>query len=213
MKLKENLFDLTPEQESMSKTIYNNKIIKCLVAPYHSYEQLEKVVPWTKNTYLFPEREIPINQIKQLVSLIVANPSTEEFRIITTNQNVIMDMIDGCVRVLTEGGDIVPSPCKTFMANIHDIRLYLLENKNHQLTQIENDNIGKTRIFEILNEIEKADSITKEQYEILSRRINAIGEPLIADRLQEMALSKIVKNQRREVLEEELARLNKEENN
>ena len=47
----------------------------------------------------------------------------------TTNQNVIMDMVDDCVRVLTEYNEVVASPVKTFAANIHDIRYSLLENK------------------------------------------------------------------------------------
>lgn len=49
--------------------------------------------------------------------MIVKNPSQEEFRIVTVNQNIIMDMVDDCVRVLTQDGRIVPSPVKTFLAN------------------------------------------------------------------------------------------------
>jgi len=56
MEIQNNLFDLTSEQEATSKMLYNGKIIKCLVAPYHTYNQLEKVIPYTKTTYLFPER-------------------------------------------------------------------------------------------------------------------------------------------------------------
>ena len=118
MQITKNLFELTNEDIESSKMMYNGKIIKCLVTPYHTYAQLEKVVPFTKNTFLLPERELPITQIKGVVSMIVNSPSTDEFRIITTSQNIIMDMIDTSVRVLTESGDVVKSPCKTFMANI-----------------------------------------------------------------------------------------------
>ena len=37
MKINQNLFDLEPDQEATSKMMYNGKVIKCLVAPYHSY--------------------------------------------------------------------------------------------------------------------------------------------------------------------------------
>lgn len=213
MKLQENLFDLTPEQEKTSRMIYDGKIIKCLVAPYHTYQQLEQIIPYTKNTYLFPEREASISQIKQLISLIVASNTTEEIRIITANQNIIMDMIDDCVRVYTEGGDVVPSPCKTFMANIHDIRHYLLENEKHQLSTAEK-NIGHQRIMSIFNEIEKAESLTKEEYDKIKEKIDTIGEPLISQRLLEIAHTKVAKNNRSarlKFLEEELARLDAEE--
>ena len=122
MTIKENLFTLTKEQESTSKMVYDGKIIKCLVAPYHTYETLEKIVPFTKTTYLLPERSMTLPQLKGFISMIVKSPSKEEAKIITVNQNIIMDMADDCVRVLTENGNIVPSPIKTFMANIHDIR-------------------------------------------------------------------------------------------
>lgn len=65
--IKENLFDLTPEQIEMSKNIYGGKIIKCLVAPYHSYNQLEKEVTYTKNTFLFPEREMSSSQCSSFI--------------------------------------------------------------------------------------------------------------------------------------------------
>ena len=77
--IKENLFDLTPEQIDMSKNIYNGKIIKCLVAPYHNYNQLEKVVTYTKNTFLFPEREMTSAQCSSLINMLVKNPSQDEF--------------------------------------------------------------------------------------------------------------------------------------
>ena len=97
MKINQNLFDLTIDQEATSKMMYNGKVIKCLVAPYHSYTQLEKIVPFTKTTYLFPEREMSISQVKSLISMIAANPSQEEFRIVTANQNIIIDMVGECV--------------------------------------------------------------------------------------------------------------------
>jgi hypothetical protein len=185
MEIKNNLFDLTSEQEEMSKMIYNGKVIKCLVAPYHSYAQLEKTIPFTKTTYLFPEREISVAQLIKLVSIISNTPSNEEFRIITTNQNIIMDMIDGCVRVLTEGGNVVSSPCKTFAANIHDIRHSLLENKDHQLSESER-NKSVNYINEMISAIRSKNKFTKQEYDCLATKIDMIGEPIIRNKMKEM---------------------------
>ena len=88
MEINNNLFDLSQEQIETSKMLYSGKIIKCLISPYHTYEQLEKQIPFTKTTYLFPEREVPIPKLKGLISMIVNSPIQEEFRIITTNQNI-----------------------------------------------------------------------------------------------------------------------------
>jgi hypothetical protein len=131
--IQENLFDLTEEQISMSKTIYNGKIIKCLVAPYHSHRELEELITYTPTTYLFPEREMTSEQALSFISMVISNPKInkdDEIRIITSSQSIILDMIDDCVRILTEHNTVVDCPIKTFMANIHDIRYEVLENKN-----------------------------------------------------------------------------------
>jgi len=188
-KIKPNLFDLSKEEMETSKMLYEGKIIKCLVAPYHTYEQLEKIIPFTKTTYLFPERELPINQLKTIVSRIVQNPSKDEFRIITTNQNIIIDMADACVRVLTEKGDVVPSPVKTFMANIHDIRYSLLENPDHQKSEKEKTE-GDKKVNALISKINKAKakkSITKKEYDLIIGEINLIGEDVISSILKNMA--------------------------
>ena len=191
MTIKDNLFDLTSEQEATSTMMYDGKIIKCLVAPYHSYAALEKIVKYTKNTYLFPERELSIAQIRGLISLIVSNPSTEEFRIITANQNVIMDMVDDCVRVLTEDGSIVACPCKTFMANIHDIRHYILENDAHKLSKAEST-ASRDKIQKMIDKVQAGVApMSKNDFDKLIKEINIIGEPIIREKLKEMAQDNI----------------------
>ncbi len=184
-KFKDGIFDLTPEGIESSKMIYSGKIIKCLVAPYHTYTQLEEVVPFTKNTYLFPEREMSLQQLTRLISMVVNSQSQEEFIIITANQNIIMDMIGECVRVLTEGGDIVYTGTKTFMANIHDIRYNLLENKAHQISD-EIKNAGVERINKLITKINLGGSITNEEYKSMSGEIDIIGEPIIRTKLKQM---------------------------
>ena len=176
--IKENLFDLTPEQIDMSKNIYNGKIIKCLVAPYHNYNQLEKEVTYTKNTFLFPEREMTSAQCSGFINMLVKKPSHDEFRVITSNQNIILDMIDGNVRILTEKGDIVDCPTKTFMANIHDIRYYVLENKDHQLSDEEKSE-SRAICDEIITLVNSPFTMTKAEYDELLVKINLIGDDLI----------------------------------
>jgi serine/threonine protein phosphatase PrpC len=180
MKITDNLFDLTPEQIASSKMMYSGKVVKCLVAPYHTFAQLEKVVKYTKNTYLFPERELSVSQIRGLISMIAANQSNEEFRIITTNQNVILDMIDSCVRVLTEEGDVVDCPCKTFAANIHDIRYYILENEAHQISTSQKQQ-SKDAINLIIQECQANahKKMLKADYDILAGKVESIGEDVI----------------------------------
>jgi len=185
--IQENLFDLTSEQVSLSKMMYNDKVIKCLVAPYHTYSQLKKVIKYTNTTYLFPERDLNISQLRSLMTMLVASPYQEEIRIITTNQNVIMDMIDDCVRVLTEGDEVVPSPCKTFMANIHSIRHYLLENEDHQISKSDKNNNGTDEINNIISIINKSTTMSKSSYKNLISRIQLIGENIIRLRLLDMA--------------------------
>lgn len=184
MKFNNNLFELESEQIETSKMMYSGKIIKCLVAPYHSYMALENDIPYTKSTFLFPEREMSAQQVRGFISMIVNSPIQDEIRIITADQTIIGDMVGGCVRVLTEYDTIVDTDAKTFMANIHDIRYGLLQNPKHQKTQAEKE-LSKDKIRKI---IEKVESGTMNQSEIDEARnhIKIIGEPIIERRLGEM---------------------------
>lgn len=187
MKINQNLFDLTTDQEATSRMMYNGKVIKCLVAPYHSYAQLEKVIPYTKTTYLFPEREMSISQVKSLISMIASNPSQDEFRIITANQNIIIDMVGECVRVLTEGDEVVYTGTKTFMANIHDIRYNLLENDDHRLSESDRTQ-SHNKIQALIDRVnDKSTKISQLDFGKLITEIDLIGEPIIKSKLKEMA--------------------------
>lgn len=118
--------------------------------------------------------------------MVVGSDKKDEVRIITANQNVIMDMIDSSVRVLTEGGDVVPSPCKTFMANIHDIRYNLLENGSHQLSKEEKSQ-GVDEVNRIISIIQTSKTLSKDKFDILMTKIRLIGEPIIRNRLVDMS--------------------------
>lgn len=186
MEIKNNLFDLTEEQSNMSKTMYNGKIIKCLIAPYHSYNELEKIVEYTPTTLLFPEREVSATQLSGLISSIVYNQNiTEEIRIITTNQSIILDMIDSSVRVLSESGKVKDCPIKTFMANIHDIRYKIFENKLFRDGKDET-NYSKDRINDIITEINSLKTISNDKYNELKEKISTIGEDIIRNKLMSM---------------------------
>lgn len=181
-----NLFDLTEDQIGASKMMYNDKVIKCLVAPYHNYNQLEQEVEYTQTTFLFPEREMNANQTRGLINTIVNNPNiTGEVRIVTTNQSIITDMIDTSVRILTEGGDVVECPSKTFMANIHDIRYNILENDAHRLSESDKQN-GVNLVNGLIEEIQNNPAMSRREYDTLVSRINMIGEPLISNSLMGM---------------------------
>ena len=180
--MKLNLFDLTPEQEANSKMMYG-KVIKCLIAPHHNYSELESLIPYDKNTFLFPEREMTADQCRSLIS-ILANKDGDEFRVITTNLNIICDMIDSSVRVLTASGKIVESPCKTFAANIHTVRYEILENDAFKDKKEETvNNIQKAHINRIIDKL-NSPQITKSEYDMIEKQINDIGEDVIRNVLK-----------------------------
>ena len=187
-KISQELFNLSEEDIKTSKMIYDNKVIKCLVAPYHSYKQLEEIIEYSENTYLFPENEMSGQQISSFISMVVKNEKIKnEVKIITKSQSIILDMIDCCVKILTERGDIVDCPVKTFCANIHDIRHCVLENKDHQISE---EQKNKSRevingLVDIINDYKNKDML-KEDFENLKFKINQIGEPIIRTRLLEM---------------------------
>lgn len=190
MNFTKNIFDLTDEQVELSKQFYNGKVIKCLVAPYHTYKQLEELLPYTKTTYLFPEREMNQTQILHFISMVLNTNPDGEIRIITVHQNIITDMIDGCVRILTESSEIVESPIKTLMANIHDVRYKILENDDFKSPKNENGETeqGKkviTDIFDYLKE-NKNKTIPRKEYLNVKNKIEIVGDRLIRTRLEDM---------------------------
>lgn len=189
MEINENLFDLTPEQIELSKEIYGGKIIKCLVAPYHTYNDLEKIIPYTKTTFLFPERDLNAERIRGLISMIVNSPNDDEFRIITASQSVILDMIDGNVRILTEGGSVVPSPVKTFLANIHDIRYSILENPAHRISEEERN--SQREYVDNIFKLVKGPPMTRAEYDDLISKIELIGDDLVRGVLLKQARTEV----------------------
>lgn len=145
---------------------------------------IRKKIPYSETTYLFPERELSLSKLPYFISMIVENDKIkDEVKIITTNQNIIIDMVDCCVRVLNEKGEIVASPIKTLAANIHDIRYKLLENPDHCFSKKEKER-SQVLINEIMSEINSNNRIEKKDYERLFSKIQLIGEPLIQNAVE-----------------------------
>jgi len=181
MKLSQNLFELSEEDIETSKMMYN-KVIKCLVVPYHTQKQLE--LDYSPNVFMFPENEMTESQAKKFISMVTNSP-LQEFLIITKSSNIIYDMVDCCVRILTENNVIITCPVKTFAANLWDISLLILNNNEHQITEAEKSK-SHIMIGDIITKIENATSFTDEEADELSKTVDIIGDEIISYRLKEM---------------------------
>ena len=177
------LFDLTKEQKDLSKEIYG-KTIRCLIAPYHSYAQLESIVPYTQSTYLFPEREMSYDKVRGFMSMMVASKHSDVF-IITSHMTIIADMVGDLVRVLTEDNKIVDPAVKTFHANIHEIRYKLLENETFALSREVKSHVNQ-KINDLINRINSKKPATQKEYDKLREAVEMIGEPVIRMKLHQM---------------------------
>jgi len=191
MELKtDGLFDLTDEQIELSKLMYNGKVIKCLVAPYHSYIELESRIKYTPWTYLFPERDMSYKGTSALIRLLVEKDMLGDVLIVTSHMNIIQDMVDGCVRILTEDDEVVSCPCGTLAANIHTIRYDMLENASHQRTESKKPFFNES-VNEIIETINSATSFTQDEYDKLLVRVELVGEEIIRYKLKEMLSGKL----------------------
>jgi hypothetical protein len=180
-----NLFNLSQTDINTCKAIYNGKVIKCLVAPYHSYTELEKIIPYSQYTYLFPEREMNMIQISNFIGMLSNSNINEDILIITCSQNIIINMIYCCVKILTQHNTIVDCPCKTFAANIHDIRYYILENEVYQINK--KYDYATDNINDLIKKIQALNnSSTRSEKNALIEQAKLVGEPLIRTKLIKM---------------------------
>ena len=96
-------------------------------------------------------------------------------------------MVGECVRVLTEGDEVVYTGTKTFMANIHDIRYELLENDDHRLSESDRTQ-AHNKIQALIDRVnDKSTKISQLDFGKLITEIDLIGEPIIKSKLKEMA--------------------------
>ncbi len=185
--LKSEIFDLTKEQLDLTKMFYDGKVIKCLVAPYHTAQYFEENLKYAENVFVFPENSIPRDKLGSIIGMIVANPKYKEAIIITTSNEIITQMIGENVRVFTEAGNIVECPIKCLMANIHDIRYSLLENdifKDSKNVNVSNFGTGFTQA--LLDKLINTKIKDKKEYELFKSKIELIGERVIRDKMLEM---------------------------
>ena len=176
--ISKEIFKLEKEQEDFTKMFYDGKVIKCLVAPYHTAEYFEKNLEWSDNVYVFPENSVPRDRLSSLIGMIVASPK-QEVIIITTSNEIITQMIGENVRIFTQAGNIVPCPIKCLMVNIHDIRYNILENKNFQDGNSNNiANFGEGFVKSLIDKINTTE-MTKENYDLFKSRIELVGEDVI----------------------------------
>ena len=176
--INKEIFKLEKSQEDFTKVFYDGKIIKCLVAPYHTAEYFEKNLEWADNIFVFPENSIPRGQLSSLIGMIVASPKPEVI-IITTSNEIITQMIGDNVRVFTEAGNIVSCPIKCLMANIHDIKYNLLENKDFKDGKGNMvGNFGEGFVNSLIQKINSTET-SKENYELFKSRIELVGEDVI----------------------------------
>lgn len=131
------------------------------------------------------------NLLQCFVSMLV-NSQFEEIQIITTSVDIIYDMVAVCARVLTEFDTIIDCPTQTFAANQHDIIHTVLNNKNHQLSDLARGNAVK-QIQGILDKVTNATSITKAEAEEYAKVVKLVGEPLIRNSVMDQIYDKLIK--------------------
>jgi len=182
------IFQMDANQESTTKMFYDGKVIKCLVAPYHTSAYFEDNLEWANNTFVFPENTMPVSSLSSLIAMIVASPKYSEALIITTSNEIITQMVGDNVRVMTESGKIVPCPIKTLMANIHDIRYELIENELFKdvADGTNVSNFGKSHVEKLIEKLNNTTITSQAQYDSMEAAIGKIGEVVIRNSMMTM---------------------------
>ena len=176
--MKENKFELTEEEVKTSIEIYG-KVIKCVIAPYHTpwnvtETEVGKLV--AESIITFPERIISAKDCKFYIKNLVEDKSgAKEVLIITSNTDIISDMIRQNVRLLDKDGELHEIDLKPFLANVHDIRnlMGLMNNDNFS------SDLLKDQIEKICNCTDKNQPLKDE--ELIGKIIDSIGDPLIVN--------------------------------
>src|SRR3972149_10742654 len=180
-KLSKSLFDLTEEQKESSISIYG-KVIKCLIAPYHNI--LNIPLEPNNEVYVYPERDLSIQQRKEIVSVMAGSAKTE-ICFVTADLFIILDMIDCCCRILTPDGKIENVREKTFSANPHSIINNVLQDDKHVDKYKDNANDYRTKINAVITAVNEK-KMTQAEFDKNKAFINLIGEDIIRNKLREM---------------------------
>jgi hypothetical protein len=180
-KITKELFKLTPEQEQASIIMYG-KVIKCLIAPYHNIQN----IPLESNdeVYVYPERDLSIQQRKEIVG-IMTNSAKKEICFVTSDLFLILDMIDGCCRILSPDGKIDELYEKTFSANPHTIIYKVIQNDVYVKMYKDGVKDSRNTINDVITAVNKK-TMTQAEYDKNKAIIELIGEDLIRNKLKQM---------------------------
>ena len=180
-KISKSLFELTAEQEQTSISMYG-KVIKCLIAPYHNI--LNIPLEPNNETYVYPERDLSIQQRKEIVNVMARSAKTEIW-FVTSDLFIILDMVDCCCRILTPDGKIENVREKTFSANPHSIIYNVLQDDKHVEKYKEDAIDFRTKINTVISAVNEG-KLTQSEYDKHKAFINLIGEDVIRNKMRSM---------------------------
>ncbi len=175
--ISKKLFDLTPEQKDKSIKMYG-KVIKCLIAPYHTINRLP--LEHNDNVYVYPERDLTIEQRKELIS-DMCNTEKDEYLLVTSDMFIISDLITDCVRILTNDAEIIECSIKPFGANLYDVLKILRQEKTYNESSKYRNILRK-----LITDIENKKPMTKDEFDNAKFIINSTGDEIISLKLNEM---------------------------
>lgn len=179
-------FKLNNSEIEKSKKIYG-KVIKCLISPYHlpnDFKNTNYKHEKNRSVYIFPEHKLRFEQTKNVISEIMKTKS-DDILIITSNVNIIMDMIDCCVRILNRDNTISYCTKKTYGANYYDIHDIMFNNR------IGIPNKAYSDIKEYITYIESTESINSKEYEDGVSFCDIIGDEIISHKLRGILIKKL----------------------
>jgi hypothetical protein len=187
-------FDLTEQEIELSKSTYGGKIIKCIIAPYHSYEDLKESVG--DSACLFPERDLSWLETNSLIYNLVENDDIQETTIITSSNYIIRDMIQCCVRVLGADGNISRFPVNTLRINLLELEEVLFADEDNYfedeprefiIPDMGNSYSDKiiTELIDCINEhIENEKPMSQSEFKSIEDSIKLIGDSYLRSSLE-----------------------------
>jgi hypothetical protein len=190
MDLKTLNFSLSEEEIKESEKIYRGRVIKFLITPFHTFNDLKEVFNNTPQVVLFPERDLNYYETKQYIKnlLISEKIFVSEILIVTSNFNILKDAIRSSSRVLDFNGKVQPCHIEGFglAVNIHTLDLEVFS----EFGCPKKYNYGEDLINNIITEVNESESLDVLDQERLMCISNNIGEEIIRDKIVEMILDK-----------------------
>lgn len=177
------MFVLTEEQKELSRTYYNNKVITCVIAPFHTSKTICEVDTTSTYIVIYPENECSIKEQKLFITSLL-DSDKDEICIITNSLYIIQDMVSQeLVRVLKEDGNLVPCPIKPLRVNFYDIIFNIFQNTDYQNDISSIEDFGTNLVRKVISEVESKKPVKDP---ILLQTINLIGDEVISHKLNSM---------------------------